>query len=300
MRLSAAIVWSGMTFLGVHSVMADVLYASSFSGNLIYSISPTGSTSPYVTGISQPQGLALDNSGNLYVSVYGGGVIDRITPQKVVTTYASDSALNHPQALAFDGLGDLFVTTYGNDSIVKIGAVGGITILASFNGQDYPEGLAVDSNNNVYVAMTNSNRVLKYAPDGTSTVFASGFYYPQGLAFDKSGNLYVANEGSSGNGTISKVTPAGVVTTFATARSNDPYGLAFGSNGVLYAANFVGSSNIDQFNTAGQASQFASGYANSTYIVATPEPGSVILSGLAGIWLAVRRGRRGVARRVAL
>ena len=42
---------------------------------------------------------------------------------------------------------------------------------------------------------------------------------PIGLAFDTAGNLYVAN---AGNNTITKVTPAGVTSTFVSSGLNDP------------------------------------------------------------------------------
>ena len=57
--------------------------------------------------------------------------------------------------------------------------------------------------------------------------------HPDGLAFDAAGNLYVAN---SGNDTVSEVTPAGVVSTFASG-FNFPDGLAFDAAGNLYVAN---------------------------------------------------------------
>lgn len=41
--------------------------------------------------------------------------------------------------------------------------------------------------------------------------FASGFNSPDYTAFDIIGNLFVANDN---NGTISKITPSGVVSTF--------------------------------------------------------------------------------------
>src|SRR5262249_20688594 len=50
-----------------------------------------------------------------------------------------------------------------------------------------------------------------------STFFGSGLNSPRGLAFDASGNLYVAN---SLDGTVSKVTPAGVLSTFASGLSS--------------------------------------------------------------------------------
>jgi len=46
--------------------------------------------------------------------------------------------------------------------------------------------------------------------DGTGT--AARFMNPSGVAVDGAGNVYVTD---SGNGTIRKVTPAGVVTTLA-------------------------------------------------------------------------------------
>ena len=76
------------------------------------------------------------------------------------------------------------------------------------------------------------------ATEGVINAFVDsthGLNSPFGPVFDSSGNLYVANSSSN---TISKVTPAGVVSTFASvplyAR---PTGLAFDSSGNLYVAN---------------------------------------------------------------
>ena len=58
-----------------------------------------------------------------------------------------------------------------------------------------------------------------------------------GLAFDQSGNLYAANDpdGLAGTGTISKISPAGVVSTFATGLTT-PRGLAVDLNGNIYVS----------------------------------------------------------------
>src|SRR5262249_26125793 len=52
---------------------------------------------------------------------------------------------------------------------------------------------------------------------------------PDGVAFDNAGNLYVANFHGE---TVSKVTPAGVVTTFASV--NSPNAPLIGPDGNLY------------------------------------------------------------------
>ena len=94
----------------------------------------------------------------------------------------------------------------------------------------YPSGLAVDANGNLYVAdayycvirkLTHSAQgwmvsTLAGSPglhgnaDGTGA--DAGFFIPMGVAVDNSGNVYVAD---TGNCTIRKVTPSGVVTTLA-------------------------------------------------------------------------------------
>ena len=77
---------------------------------------------------------------------------------------------------------------------------------------------------------------------------------PVGLAFN-AGSLYVANELVD---TISKVTSAGVTTTFVSQGLNVPAGMAFDSSGNLYVAN-LGSNTISKVTPAGVVSTFVTG-----------------------------------------
>src|SRR2546422_1043574 len=147
---------------------------------------------------NNPHGVATDSSGNVYVADWGNNTIRKITPAGVVTTLA--------------GLAG------------SPGSADGTGSAARFYG---PTGVATDSSGNVYVADYYNNTIRKITPAGVATTLAvlggirgsaggtrcpAPFFGRSGVATDSSGNVYVAD---SGNNTIRKITPAGVVTTLA-------------------------------------------------------------------------------------
>jgi sugar lactone lactonase YvrE len=203
---------------------------------------------------AQPFGLASDTSGNIYVADVTADTIRRVTPAGVVTTFcgipsvsgANDAqcvgaTFKNPEGVATDTVGNLYVADTGNNSIRLIapvqpgyfastyaggspGSANGVGTAAQFRS---PTGIAVDSARNIYVADTGNNTIRKIAPvgivttlAGTAGVTGSGdgtgstaqFNGPAGVAVDARGNVYVAD---TGNHTIRKITAAGVVTTAA-------------------------------------------------------------------------------------
>ncbi len=210
------------------------LYVANYDGNTISKVTPSGTVSTFVSsGLSEPVGLAFDASGNLYVANYESGTISKVTPAGTVSTFVSLGAEDRPSALAFDSTGNLYVSNdFINYTISKVTPGGTVSTFVS-SGLDEPYGLAFDASGNLYVANAGNHTISKVTSGGTvSTFVSSGLSNPWGLAFDASGNLDVANL----SGTVSKVTPGGIVSTLVSGLS-EPVGLAFDSSGALYISN---------------------------------------------------------------
>jgi sugar lactone lactonase YvrE len=236
-----------------------------------------------VAGFFNPRGVATDGDGNVYVADIGNETIRRISPAGEVTTFAglagqsgsangkrSASRFGSPSGVAVDRSGNVYVTSA--NLVRRITAAGEVTTLAgtlqggtgdgtgSAAKFNLPNGAAVDAAGNVYIAEPNSNTIRKITPNGAVTTFAglagsSGsadglgsaarFDHPNSVATDGDGNVYVADRN---NQTIRKITPEGLVTTFAglagargdadgagsVARFQEPLGVATDGNGNVF------------------------------------------------------------------
>ena len=252
-----------------------------------------GSTIGYVDGpatdakFNRPAGVAVDSSGNVYVADFGNHKIRKITPQGVVTTYATaTTALYYtPMDVAVDSSGNVYVADSNLHKILKITPAGVVSTFAGDGTHGYadgtgtaakfnrPAGVAVDSSGNVYVADTNNYKIRKITPQGVVTTLAgagiagyAGFYAPDGVAVDSSGHVYVADLGIH---KILKITPAGVVSTLAgdgtqgyadgtgtAAKFNRPAGVAVDSSGNVYVAD-TGNLKIRKITPAGVVTTLA-------------------------------------------
>ena len=163
---------------------------------------------PYNTnnaGASNPDGLAIDSSDNIYVA-------NNSTPYQVtiISKYFTDlgvftTNVNAPWGLAFDSSGNLFVANSGTNvlyrnSISKFAPNGSHTIFAnSFSGLKQPCGIAFDSAGNLFVANSGGGNILKITPAGIPSVFASGLNTPTSIAIYPGKNVYSAKPISLAN-----------------------------------------------------------------------------------------------------
>ncbi|WP_042203002.1 stalk domain-containing protein [Paenibacillus camerounensis] len=208
----------------------------------------------------QPMGIAVTESGVVYVADTLNHLIRKINPDgttvtlnapsgRIVEHYPGlvipsgnykdgrlDTALfNEPTGLALDAKGNLYVSDSGNQRIRYIDfAANLVTTLAGGNPTD---ALTVYGKNAIYAAGGYKDGAAKDA----------AFNFPKGIALDASGGLWIAD---SLNHTI-RYLNNGMVTTAAgspsrqsgykdgiegTALFNLPYSIAVSSTGALYVA----------------------------------------------------------------
>lgn len=227
-----------------------------------------------------PSGLAIDDSGNVYVADRYNNRIRKITSNGVVTTFAgsgnpafsdgigTNASFNEPIGIAIDNSGNLFVADRNNNRIRKITSAGVVTTVAgSGNGTfqngtgaaasfNLPSGIAVANNGDLFVAdnqrirkITSTGLVTTVAGDGVIG-FADGaaasarFTEPNGIAVDLTGNVFVADGGDFGNARIRKITTAGLVTTIAGSQNwgnaslSYPFGLARDETGNIFVSDY--------------------------------------------------------------
>jgi uncharacterized protein (TIGR03437 family) len=211
----------------------------------------TGDNGPATAArLANPQGVAVDSAGNLYIADIGNYRIRKVS-NGVITTVAgngtagfsgdngpaTNAQLSGPISVAVDSSGNFYIPD--NNRIRKV-ASGMITTVAGNGTQGFsgdngpatsaqlidPEGIVVDSAGNLYFADGDNNRIRKVSNGVISTVAGNGtqgfggdngaavnaqLNFPHGVAIDSTSNLYIAD---SGNSRIRKVAN-GVITTVA-------------------------------------------------------------------------------------
>jgi len=200
--------------------------------------------------LHEPMGLAVDNSGNVYIAdsrnhrirkVSPDGRIETIAGSGSVDTFdfkglphygggyggdggpATQAQMRNPQDVAIDPQGNLYIVEWGNQRIRRVSAAGTIDTFAGngargFGGDggpalaatlNYPQSVAVDGSGNIYLADSDNHRVRRVDPSGKILTIAgfgsAGFSgnglpavaaqlnSPQGIAVDQAGNLWIAD-----------------------------------------------------------------------------------------------------------
>jgi serine/threonine-protein kinase len=197
-----------------------------------------GSNAPTVmpfSGLYQPQGLAVDSNGSVYVSDFNNRVV-KLAAGSNNQTVLPFPDLNYPEGVAVDAGGSVYVADRGNNRVMKLAAGSGAATALPFSGLNHPDGVAVDRSGSVYVADTDNNRVLKLTAGSTDqTVLPfTGITVPWGIAVDDGGNVYVTEH--DGNKVMKLAAGSVTPTTLPFTGLNTPLDVAAGKDGNVYVA----------------------------------------------------------------
>ncbi|HEX2831410.1 MAG TPA: hypothetical protein VHW00_00255 [Thermoanaerobaculia bacterium] len=202
----------------------------------------------------QPEAVARDAMGNLYVADNDKQVVRKIAVSGEVTTVVGPQFLYGGSLVSFarvsgvavDLHGVVYVADADGGRIWRVSTTGVVSSLVTMTS---PRALTVDSVGNVYVA-AGDHTVSRISPGGSRQVLAGLQDQPgtgdgtgagarfQGLtsiALDAHGDLFVVDGGASG-GVIRRITISSRVVTTLTAPILHLYGIAASNDGTLYAS----------------------------------------------------------------
>ncbi|MGA2739283.1 MAG: hypothetical protein ABSG65_17820, partial [Bryobacteraceae bacterium] len=197
--------------------------------------------------LSQPVGVAVDASGNLFIADTSNNRIRKVSASGIVTTVAGSgtqgfsgdggpataASLWQPGGIAVGASGDLIIADSGNNRVRMVSASGIISTVAG-GGSAYPG-------------------------DGGPATSAS-LYGPVGVVLDASGNLFIAD---SGNDRIREVSAPASTSLSVTA---SPTSLGF--------ALIAGGSSSQQIGLASAAAVPWSASSSAGWITLTPSSGT--------------------------
>lgn len=144
--------------------------------------------------LESPEGLCLDEAGNLYFADRNLSVVLKLDTRGMITRVAGNgwhrydgdgrpavnAALNRPYGVALDSTGNLYIADFGNDRIRRVDPHGRISTVAGTGAAGYsgdggpavearlngPYGVFVDADDNLLIPDSLNHVIRKVGPDG--------------------------------------------------------------------------------------------------------------------------------------
>ncbi len=237
---------------------APVGFISDINTNQVYEIDSTGTVCATLTGFSEPQGMATDKSGNLYVANTTASNILEIQPSSgnVIATY-SDPGEYPTDVCVANNSGNFAVPAIettsggaGNIALYTAGNTSGPTGTASGSTYTSPRFCAFDKQMNAFAfddydlfntGAINAGAILPGNYTGTKNIvpinLSNSLTFPGGVQVNTANQLVIDDQGSGSGGTLYTYSQSGlnftVSATTSLTQSIDPVTFAFGPGSTL-------------------------------------------------------------------
>jgi sugar lactone lactonase YvrE len=180
---------------------AGNVYIADPENDVIEKVSPAGTLSIFAgtsgnsgtptpgpatdTMLDEPEGVAVDPSGNVYIADYDNGLVEKVTPSGTLSIFAGTPGsygtpspgpataepLGGPDGVATDSSGDVYIADYSDNLVEKVTPDGMLSIVAGNTHTSPPTYGAAAVN-------TNSPSPFSVASEPDGTFFtADGDYY---------------------------------------------------------------------------------------------------------------------------
>jgi sugar lactone lactonase YvrE len=221
----------------------QTLYVSSSTGIAAFNIGTYALERTYGAsqGLDDPEALAEDASGNLYVVNQRDNNVVEFAAGTTTTIQTITAGIQNPVALAFDPSGNLYVIN-GEASEkradVTVYSPSGSLLRTIKAGINEPAALAFDSAGNLYVGNQGTRDVTVYDGGQSKLSQTIATFFPTYLLIDGSDDLYVAGCGKKClDGNVVEYSPGGKrIIRSMTTEIVYPRQLALNSKDYLYVA----------------------------------------------------------------
>jgi sugar lactone lactonase YvrE len=241
-------------------------------------------------GLNLPGSLAIDSAGNVLVANYFGGVVSKFSPSGVpaAANGIPGAGLNQSYGIAVDGMDDVWVTNEESVTAADNQHLGSVSEFSSTGvelsgdgytggGVYYPLGAAADSNGSIWIANYGNSSATLLASDGLAISGGSGYGasllpFPSAVALDADHNAWFAVQGG-----VARVTPAGVVSSYACCAGPD--GIAVDASGDVWIADYTASA-VVELAPDGSVAQ------RTTLLGGNGGPQGIAVDGAGDVWAA--------------
>jgi streptogramin lyase len=240
-------------------------------------------------GISKPRDVAIDGSGNVWITSDTANAVTKLSSLGVVAT-GSPFSVTDASYVAIDSSGNAWVTSPSANHLYEVTTGNSVvsvtreTGLLGANPMTTPEGIAFDASGNIWVASRGNSVLFELGSTGSNALLSpfsdsclSDIY---SVAIDGSNNVWNSTTKSNVCEIGSLLTLLGVQEQNTTTGLSTPNRLAIDGSGNVWAANTGGNSVAKMSSAAVNAtgSPFSGGGLST--------PFGIAVDGLGNVWLA--------------